>query len=232
MSEQRLPAALALHRQSGSTPLECLSRAVTTVSGTRTTALAETGFGIANPVQQYKPTIEDADHRQPDSPLALPETAPMPRRFGVTMLQATAATSAAAASEVSWAKPPPRLQVLAAEWQPRSSQQPRSHLVTWVGISDAITAISNGAVPLAFNGVGITPANPLGGADLRKITEGQYTAWGYEHLFYFGRTLPRRHDVLQRSRGRHEYRRTSGISGIPLDEMNVGRTDDGGTVAP
>lgn len=56
-------------------------------------------------------------------------------------------------------------------------------MVTWLGNADAATAISNGAVALKFNDVGITPSIPLSAADKAKIQNGAYTAWSFERFY-------------------------------------------------
>lgn len=56
-------------------------------------------------------------------------------------------------------------------------------LVTFLATADAITSIGQGARKLDYNGVGITPAAPLSGADKLKVTRGLYTAWSTEQLY-------------------------------------------------
>ncbi len=98
-------------------------------------------------------------------------------------------------------------------------------------MSDAINAITNGAVGLGYDGVKITPANPLSATDRAKVTQGQYTAWGYEHLFFAG-VLSADAQTFYNTLVAGMNATNLGASGIPLSEMSVGRTDDGGTVAP
>lgn len=47
--------------------------------------------------------------------------------------------------------------------------------VTYLGLGDATTAISNGAHELTYNGIPYSQT---------AVQEGQYTFWGYEHLYY------------------------------------------------
>jgi hypothetical protein len=47
--------------------------------------------------------------------------------------------------------------------------------VTYLGLSDAATAVGNGAHELTYNG---TPYSQT------AVQEGQYTFWGYQHLYY------------------------------------------------
>jgi hypothetical protein len=54
-------------------------------------------------------------------------------------------------------------------------------MVSYVGVSDAATAVANGANELTFNGFIFGAGN---------IQDGQYTFWGYEHLYYNNTDLP------------------------------------------
>lgn len=47
--------------------------------------------------------------------------------------------------------------------------------ITYLGLSDATTAIGNGAHELNYNGIHYSQT---------AVQEGQYTFWGYEHLYY------------------------------------------------
>ena len=47
--------------------------------------------------------------------------------------------------------------------------------VTYLGLSDSATAIGNGAHELTYNGIPYSQT---------AVQEGQYTFWGYEHLYY------------------------------------------------
>jgi hypothetical protein len=48
-------------------------------------------------------------------------------------------------------------------------------MISYLGASDAATATSNGAHELTFNGTAFDP---------NAIAQGDYTFWGYEHLYY------------------------------------------------
>jgi len=47
--------------------------------------------------------------------------------------------------------------------------------VCWLGVADSVTALSNGAIELKYNGVTYSQA---------AVQNGQYTFWGYEHAIY------------------------------------------------
>ena len=105
-------------------------------------------------------------------------------------------------------------------------------LVSCFGISDATTAVAGGAKALSYNGVGITPANPLSAADRAKITEGAYTLWGYQHLMHNSLNYPAATQAVKTVLIGGINSTTIGTAGIAFNLMNVSRNDDGATVAP
>ena len=106
------------------------------------------------------------------------------------------------------------------------------HLISWLSTADAALAVNAGAKALSFNGVGIAPTTTgLSAADKAKVTEGQYTAWGYERLY-------RRNDITSGDKVTIYNNLMSSLplnlggSGIPLTDMHVSRPGDGGIVGP
>jgi ABC-type phosphate transport system substrate-binding protein len=53
-------------------------------------------------------------------------------------------------------------------------------MVSYVSVGDAGTAVTNGAIELTFNGSTFSTS---------AVAEGNYTFWGYEHLYYLA-TIP------------------------------------------
>jgi hypothetical protein len=198
-------------------------------SGTRTTYLAETGYGIANPVQQYKVTAEDATTISTIRLWPANDGNNASTVWGNNVDGNGGYSSGGLVAGVL-GKTSASASVLDAGGNPVFSAG-QVYLVSWLGMSDAINAISNGAVGLGYDGVKITPANPLSNADRAKVTQGQYTAWGYEHLFFSG-VLSADAQAFYNTLVAGMNATNLGASGIPLSEMSVGRTDDGGTVAP
>jgi hypothetical protein len=106
--------------------------------------------------------------------------------------------------------------------------------VTWLSVNDAVGARDVGAIFCAYNGAkldGIAVSGPtMTAADLAKVTEGVYTAWGYENMYYRG-------DITA---GSDEEKVHDGIkafiptnlasAGVALTSMHVARSSDGGTV--
>ncbi len=111
----------------------------------------------------------------------------------------------------------------------------RADLVTFLSLNDAVTARNNGAVMCSFNGVKLNDiaasGTTMSAADKAKITEGSYTAWGFQQMYcrndaYTGDTKIV-YDGIKAF-----IPSNLGAAGIALGDMHVGRPVDGGTVAP
>lgn len=111
----------------------------------------------------------------------------------------------------------------------------RADLVSFLSLNDAVTARGNGAVLCAFNGVKLndiaTSGSTMSAADKAKVTEGSYTAWGFQQMYcrndaYSGDTKTV-YDGIKAA-----IPTNLGAAGIALGDMHVGRPVDGGTVAP
>jgi hypothetical protein len=107
-------------------------------------------------------------------------------------------------------------------------------LVTWLSAGDAVPARAAGAKILGYNGVtleSLKTADVLSAADRAKVTTGQYTAWSFQQMYRRGDLASG--DVVTVYNGiRNNLGPNLGATGIPVDEMIVGRTEDGGIVAP
>jgi hypothetical protein len=97
------------------------------------------------------------------------------------------------------------------------------YAIAYVGISDANTAIGNGAAALTYNGVAYTPNN---------VQNGEYGFWGYEHILSIptlsGDGLTVKND-LKTALLTGTFETTSG-AGFEISTMNVNRPTDGGDV--
>jgi hypothetical protein len=89
----------------------------------------------------------------------------------------------------------------------------------YLGLSDADSAISKGAKELKWNGVPYSVANVRGG---------QYTLWGYEHLFVGPGASPDDQTVANAIIA--ELTVNPGPAGIALGTMNVQRGAEGGLI--
>jgi hypothetical protein len=97
------------------------------------------------------------------------------------------------------------------------------YAIAYVGISDANTAIGNGAAALTYNGVAYTPNN---------VQNGEYGFWGYEHILSIptlaGDGLTIKND-LKNTLLTGNFESLSG-AGFEISTMNVNRPTDGGDV--
>ncbi len=111
------------------------------------------------------------------------------------------------------------------------------HLVTWISTADAVPARQAGAKILGWNGSILDSLNTgttVSATDLAKITEGQYTAWTFQNLYYTG-TLSADEDTVYTAikTGIPASLVAAGyVPGVPDTIMNVGRSDDGAPVTP
>ncbi len=111
----------------------------------------------------------------------------------------------------------------------------RADLVTWLSLNDAVTARGNGAIFCGYNGVKLDDiaisGSTMSAADKAKVTEGVYTAWGFQQMY-------RRNDITSGDAVtvydgiKAAIPANLGAAGIALTDMHVGRPGDGGTVAP
>jgi hypothetical protein len=98
--------------------------------------------------------------------------------------------------------------------------------VAYLGTSDAdASAISNGAVELSYNGVLL--GNVGGNYNLvTALTEGKYTFWSYEHMYYRSGTA----GVVKTTADAIAGQLLTVDSTILISNMQVQRQGDGGTV--
>ncbi len=111
----------------------------------------------------------------------------------------------------------------------------RADLVTWLSLNDAVTARGNGAILCAYNGVkldGIAASgSTMSVADKAKVTNGLYTAWGYQQMYRRGDITTG--DAVTVYNGiKTNIASNLAAAGIPTTDMAVVRSFDGGTVAP
>lgn len=197
------------------------------LSGTRTTYLAESGYGFTNAVNQWKPTVVSGaittlqrwptgDGTNASSVWNGDIAGNGGFSSGGTLATAIGATSASVqrkqANGTNIGAPVPLF------------------IVSATSLSDALTGVAAGGKALAYNGVGITPANPLSAADKAKVTEGAYTLWGYEHLMYAGSLSPDQQTFFDDFSA--NIPANIGASGVPFADMHASRSDDGGVVNP
>jgi hypothetical protein len=90
--------------------------------------------------------------------------------------------------------------------------------ITYLGLSDAATAVGNGAHELHFNGITYSQD---------AVQEGQYTFWGYEHLYYRD-TTPAGIKAIADKLALQIF--NTDAPAPHYNDMKVSRTIDGGVV--
>lgn len=112
------------------------------------------------------------------------------------------------------------------------------YLMTYLSTSDAGKARGTGSTPNAFilgyNGVrldnlGDTGASTLNTSDKALVTTGKYTFWGYEEFYYLSGNSDSA-TVYTDLKTRIASGLASSSAGLPLSSMTVQRASDGGTV--
>ena len=109
-------------------------------------------------------------------------------------------------------------------------------LLTWLSSADSRDAAAGGAKILAYNGVSVTPIPATGSyqgtgfneADFKKIATGAYSAWSYQHLYYWGSLDTEEqawYDAIKATYIPPALQATS--NGVRLGDLNVSRPDDG-----
>ena len=110
----------------------------------------------------------------------------------------------------------------------------RADLVTWLSLSDAATAISNGAIVCSYNGIKLdnfATTGTMSATDKAKVTNGLYTAWSYQQMYYRNDITDA--DTIAVYNGIKSRIGTNlGTAGISIGDMLTGREVDGGVVAP
>jgi hypothetical protein len=187
-------------------------------SGTRVTAFAEPGLGTNPTVVQYKPTVSSG---------AMTEIYPYPATtlFGIPLVTGNSGESSgstlASFMGATSASVPVRASTGFTTGQVPAAQ---IYAIAPLGTSDAATAVTAGAINIAYNGV-----NPAVGAPLANaIKNGSYHFWSYLHCM---------HNGLNDTEGKLSFYNTltstlitTDAGGIKLSEMAVQRFSDGGNI--
>ncbi len=203
-------------------------------SGTRTTFLAEVGYPIALPVKQYKATVASG---------AITRLQLWPAGDGTNAstiwdndvdgnggwFSGGSLTTTLGATSTS-------VPVYEADNTEVSFAAAPISVIGYQSTSDAATSITNGGRALSYNGFPVTyTGSALSATTRAAITNGQYTMWGYEQLYSKTAINPAATtgvSVIYTAIKTGCNATNLANSGIPLSEMTVSRTKDGGTVAP
>lgn len=201
-------------------------------SGTRTTTLAEIGYGVLNPVLQYKPTITGQSGGFGGS-VSSHTLYPIQTINGIStngVGNSGESSGGTVAKNVTATLPTS----LITSTDPSATA---CYYFTYLGTGDATNAIKNGAVPMKYHGSTIVSSyvvnSPIGTGTNGSVTynfapiqEGNYTFWGYEHLMYktsLSGTPKTVADALATQLQTTDAQITS-------PSMNVGRNTDGSNV--
>jgi len=201
-------------------------------SGTRTTYLAETGYGIANPVNQYMVVASTASDITQLQRVPGGSNASYASKVWGQNIDGNGGYSSGGTLSTDLTKGTANVEVLDADGSSLGAFP--LTLVSWLGTSDAAKIPT--AKVLAYNGVSITPnSGGLSAADVAKVTNGQYTAWGYEYFYRRGDLTSGDAVTIYNAivgTAPAGSNLALGSAGIPLSSMNVARAEDGGVVLP
>lgn len=198
-------------------------------SGTRVSVLAETGHGYSQLVQQYKGTTSGSGNSTVLSALQL-----WPTADGVNVSNIF---NADAAGNGGYASGGTVATVLAGNSTSVQVKGPTGSnigsiktvfVVGYLGTNDSNTAVTNGAIPLSYNGVSLTVSS-TGITNPSVIQNGSYTLWANEQLYW-------RAGAATGDLGTVKDAILAGIpanlgnAGLDVTTMNVSRSSDGGLV--
>jgi hypothetical protein len=213
-------------------------------SGTRGTALAETGYGLAGsgivttPVAQYYPYNSQAN-----------ASSGSPALTGVIGVDTTLTNPTVAALNLVPAESIDGYTMPLGDGGYYSGGNLATGIstafatgvtntveMTYLGVSDAKSALTatgtnrQAATLMAYNGVTFSPTtNPS--PNVSSIYEGKYTFWGYEHLFSNSNQSSNSTEAAALASAMASGTLDEESSaGVTLNSMQVGRTDDGQNV--
>ncbi len=200
-------------------------------SGTRTIYLAETGYGISNPVQQY---VSNTSTGTTITSIRLTNTTTDASTVWNQNSPGNGGYSSGSALRGDFGKTSAACAVKDSDGTTELLPAGNIHLITGISLNDAVVAIDNGAKALGYNGVHLTGIeagnNTMNAADLALVTNGAYSYWSNQNLYYSG--------SLSTDQNTFHVALKAGITtnlaaaGIPLTSMNVSRGLDGGAIAP
>jgi hypothetical protein len=168
-------------------------------SGTRLTAFAESGIGVGAQVVQNQPTVASGAITS-----LIPVPWPVTVVNGITFQQGNGGYSSGG--------------TLVTTMQATATAS-TGYYVSYLGLSDATTAINGGAIGLTYNGVTYS---------LDNVRNGLYTFWCYEHLMYKSTLTGVKKTVADTLANRI----ATVDAPIKQSEMRVIRETDGGLVTP
>lgn len=211
-------------------------------SGTRTTYLAESGYGITKVVKQFVTnvstgttltTIQLVPAGGVNTPALPGQSAANASTVWGQNVAGNGGYNSGSTLRTDLGKTGASVTVLDETGADMFGAPQNLTLVSWLSVNDAVTARGNGAVFLGYNGVKLSDialsGSTMSTADKAKVTSGAYTAWGYENMY-------RRNDITSGDKvtvyNGIKNNLSLAAAGIPIGDMLVGREVDGGVVAP
>lgn len=186
-------------------------------SGTRITQLAETKYGVFTPVQQWKLTNSG-------TVITTAQIWPIGDGVGSTTVGNGGYTSGSTVRNfMGWTSP--SVELLDETGASVATGLPVS-FIAWLGISDSITAVTNGAVRLSYEGVTYDGTNPS------LIYQGLYSGWGYLHLYHPSGLSTDENQFKTNLSTQLDNATVLGSAGLRISQMAVSRANDGATVGP
>ncbi|MEI6490914.1 MAG: hypothetical protein WCO94_00075 [Verrucomicrobiota bacterium] len=204
-------------------------------SGTRVTTLAETGFGYANVVNQWKGVVSGSGNSTVVTSLQI-----WPTNDGANKSFIFNNDTAANGGYSSGGSLGGLLQGSTGNVTTKDATGTTIAtgqnlvIIGYLGTNDSYNAVTNGAVALNYNGSQLN-VNSSGITNPDVIRNGNYTFWAYEHLFWVAGSRTGDLDTLvTKLLGTDGLDNATnlGNAGIQISTMNVSRGDDGGLVGP
>jgi len=185
-------------------------------SGTRLTAVCETGIGATVPIVQFQPKATSGSTTAittAGGTIGANVIWPADTVNGISIIPGNSGYSSGG-----------QLAAAMGNHTATTSGMSGGFYVTYLSTGDATTAANGGAHRLSYNGVTLPFVS--GSYNYTPIIEGQYTFWGYEHLDYAdslsGVPLTFAGDMINEISGT--------TATILYTAMNVSRSSDGGLV--
>lgn len=196
-----------------------------TGSGTRITMLAETKYGISTPVQQWQITASGGavTHLR-----VWPTSTQVPNNGGDVLAANGGYTSGGPLATAMSNTSRSGIQLVTAAGVNSGAADKTAILMACPGMADAATIVTAGGKYLSYEGVSFT--NITNPTDIAKVTQGQYTMWGYQHMF--DNNALDTDQTAARDALVSAIPNNLGTSGIDINAMAVGRAEDGGLVGP
>jgi len=194
------------------------------LSGTRVATLAETQHGVFNPVQQFK--LGATSGTQITSLELWPNTGAASTGDDPTLGNGGYTSGSGIASAMAFQGDQVDLFFIDEESNTIPLQtDEKVDLVSYVGVSDASTTVTNLGVRLGWNGV-----TYAGSADNQKIINGQYTFWSSELLFTKGTLSTGDNNFKTALLSFLNVQSNIGSSAIARGSMRVNRQTDGSLI--